>query len=96
MIVNVVVPGIALSVAAAYIYKTVFSATAKKCKGKGGEELKKCMTIQRATAEKATIRSLVSAKFRCSKKKDPAKCRKQVEAEVSKRKKRLERINTYK
>ncbi len=74
----------ALALYASYkIYKRFLSKAARACKGMGGADKSACMKKYKVSALNAQIKSLSSAGAKCSKSKDPAKCKAGIQKKVA-------------
>ncbi|MEI7943109.1 MAG: hypothetical protein WCH76_08140 [Candidatus Riflemargulisbacteria bacterium] len=78
----VIISAAIVSTLAYLLYKRYFSAAAQACKGKAGEEFKKCVKEYKLKAIEQTIETLRSKKSSCSKAANPEKCTAAVEKEI--------------
>ena len=68
----------AIITASAMTYKNILSKAARACKRKSGSEKTECMKKFKKDALESQINALKSGMTKCSKSKDPTKCRKKV------------------
>ena len=74
----------ALALYASYkVYKRFFSKAAKACSGMSGADKTACMKKYKVGALNAQAKSLSSAGAKCSKSKDPAKCKAGIQKKVA-------------
>jgi hypothetical protein len=79
----------AASIYAGYkIYKRFFSAAARACKGKGSER-EKCLKAYRIKALQNAISKMKETSGKCSKTKDPSKCKNKINSQIEKYSARL-------
>jgi hypothetical protein len=64
-------------------YKKWFSASAKACAGKSGSEKDACVKQYKNKAVQAQIQATGAGAGACSKAKDPAKCKAQIQSRIS-------------
>ena len=65
------------------IYKRFFSQAAKSCSGKSGAEKTVCMNNYKKQAIQKQITAIQSAAAKCSKSKDPAKCKAAINKKIA-------------
>lgn len=86
----------AIAAAAIYagykIYKRFFSQAAKACSGKSGAEKTVCMNNYKKQAIQKQISATQSAAAKCSKSKDPAKCKSAIAKKIASLKSKAQKI----
>ena len=78
-----------IATAAYKVYKGYLSKAAKACKEKKGEDKSKCMKDYKEKAIREEIKALQSLMKECSKSKDAPKCKKKIQNQIIKKKKKL-------
>lgn len=73
-------------------YKRFFSQAAKACKGKSGKEKTICMNNYKRKGKEQQLRKLQSSISKCSKDKNPDKCRKRLTKKINSIKLELSKI----
>ena len=79
-----------IAIKAAHVaYKRFLSQAAKACKGMSGLDKTNCMSKFKKKAQAAKVQSLQSGLSKCSKDKNPAKCKAKVQKALNKEKAKM-------
>jgi hypothetical protein len=79
----------AIAVGALKAYKRFLSKAARTCKGKSGIEKTNCMNKFKKQAQAAKVQALQGGISKCSKTKDPAKCKVKLQGKINKEKAKM-------
>jgi hypothetical protein len=87
-----VAAGAAAGILAHYVYKHYISAAGKKCKGKSGEEYKKCIANAKKTGLQKALGALRTAARKCGTDSNPAKCKAKYAKEIAKMQAKISKV----